>query len=125
MNYNEIARLIMDKRFFAGVRSLCDDETAVVGDECRESYEWDTEEDCSTYYTTGELAGGTCATAIDVSSHDVRELAAEIERVVAEVRDMGYEGVLTVIGGSRVNNDGMFDAGEIRIVDATVLAVIA
>lgn len=123
MNYKDIANLLICKYpgKCAGVRTLCDDEHYNVGDDCRESYEWDTENDCSSYETTGELAGGTCATAIDTSCGDADELAAAIESAVHE--NACHRGDQIVIVGTP-NNDGYFDQDEIRLVDAIVVAVL-
>lgn len=39
----------------------------------RESYTWDSDRDCSTYYTTGETVDGTCATGLYVDARDIDE----------------------------------------------------
>lgn len=128
MNYLEIAKEILENNWIVGVRTLCDDEQYAVGDDCRASYEWDIEEDCSTYHTTGETAVGTCATHIETgffrTDDEAAELAARIEEAVAKNKAYG-KAQQVVIAGHSVNNDGYFDAGEIRIVDAFVVAVIA
>lgn len=127
MDWVAIAQEILDNGYVAGVRSLCDDEDYTVGDECRPSYEWDVENDCSAYYTTGELAGGTCATVVDTSyftSDDyVTELAARLQAVAAENASYGGKRQAIIVG-HRVANDGYFDPDEVRIIDATVLAII-
>lgn len=41
-----------------------------VGDEPRESYDWDHENDVSTYYTDGRTVGGVCAVGIDAQYDD-------------------------------------------------------
>ncbi|WP_019536546.1 hypothetical protein [Paenibacillus ginsengihumi] len=127
MNWQAIAQEILDNGYIAGVRSLCDDEQYEVGDECRPSYEWDLENDCSTYYTTGELAGGTCATIVDTSYFETDDSVAELAARLQEVAktNQAYGGKRqAIIVGHRVNNDGLFDPDEVRIVDATVLAII-
>lgn len=122
-DYKAIAADIVNYNLIAGVRTLREDEQYEVDDECRQSYEWDLENDCSAYFTTGELAGGTCATTIDISSGDIDTIAAEIERIV-EVNKAYADDRQVVIAGKSVNNDGYFDTGEIRIVNAFVLGVI-
>lgn len=107
-NYYEVAKDIVEYNLFAGVRTLREDEQYDVDDECRQSYEWDVENDCSAYFTTGELAGGTCASAIDVSSGDIETIAAEIERVV-EANKAYADDRQAIIAGRSVNNDGYFD----------------
>lgn len=124
--FEDIAKKILAENYYAvGVRALCDDENYSVGDICRNSYEWDFENDCSAYYTTGERANGTCATHIrthDLFEDDVKELAKRIEKAIEKNRVYGSRQVL--IAGDRVNNDGAFDDGEVRIIDAVVIAVL-
>lgn len=126
-NYIEIAKEIIEEGIdFVGVRSLCDDEQYKIGDECRESYEWNFEHDCSTYDldgVDGTKAGGTCATQIKVETDNVAELAKHIEAVVKE--NSGYLGNRqAIIAGHGANNDHTLDPNEIRLTDAYVLAVL-
>ena len=124
--YKGLAKEILDNGWYVGVRSLCPDEQYEVGDECRESYEWDFENDCSTYHTTGETAGGTCATYIDtqffVTDDQVSELAVRIAETIK--KNSIYGGQQVIIAGHSVNNDGAFDSDEVRIVGAWVLAKV-
>lgn len=126
-NYIEIAKEIIEEGIdLVGVRSLCDDEQYKVGDECRESYEWNFEHDCSTYDLDGEegmKAGGTCATQIIVDTEDAEELAKRIEGIVKE--NAAYLGDRqAVIAGHGANIDHTLDPNEIRLLDAYVLAVL-
>lgn len=125
--YLEIAKEILEKRYVVGVRSLCDDEQYEVGDDCRESYEWDFENDCSTYHTTGETAGGTCATAIDtqgfLTDDWAQELAERIKQAI-NANEQYFGDRQAIIAGYRVNNDRCLDPGEIRIREAFVLALV-
>lgn len=128
MDYTEIAKAIIDGRYaHVGVRNLCADEHYEVGDDCRESYEWDFDADCSTYQTTGETANGTCATALDVDGYDedmIDELAAVIADAVAQ-NSRTYGGDRSaIIAGDRKNLDAAVDQGEVRILDAVVIAVL-
>ena len=105
---------------FIGIRALADDETYEVGDACRDSYEWDYENDCSTYYTTGESANGTCAVRVDTDDDDTDEQISE--KINEIVKNMNYVGDYVLIGGDSYNLDGAFDNDqEIRIIDATVI----
>ena len=106
-----------------GVRSLCDDERYVVGDVCRASYEWDLENDCSAYETTGERTMGTCATRIPWDRMaDPAILEATIHAaVVANAKYLGNR--QAVIAGYTEDRDAALDEGEIRIMDPVVLAV--
>ncbi|MDQ0154929.1 hypothetical protein [Robertmurraya andreesenii] len=132
MNYLEAARKIYEEGYrFAGVRSLTDDENYNIGDTCRQSYEWDREEDCSTYYTTGLKAGGTCAIEVrtdyldnDTVEEDIKELAERIEKaVVATDLYMGFTKAI-IAGNSTYTDLDWSDDNEIRIVDAVVIELI-
>lgn len=125
--FRAIAEKVINENLYLGVRSLCDDEHYEVGDICRESYEWDIENDCSAYYTTGQKAGGTCATYVETqyfeTDDEISELAKRIEEAVR--KNAEYGGHTQVLIASRyVNNDGYFDPEEIRLIEAEVLAVI-
>jgi len=128
MDWKALAQEILDNNYIAGVRSLCADEDYEVGDECRPSYEWDIENDCSAYYTTGELAVGTCATHVDTqyfATDDCVSELAERLRAVVETNAKEYRGKRqAIIVGNRTNHDGYFDPEEVRIIDAVVLAII-
>lgn len=126
MDYQDAARIILERGLLAGVRRLYDDEQYKPGDACRESYEWDLENDCSAYHTTGERAGGTCATDIpveDFAQDDVAGLAAAIADAVKRNKTYGGHRQAIIVG-ERANIDYPLDDGEIRIIDAEVLAVI-
>lgn len=129
MKYTELAKKLIDQGWaYIGVRALCPDEEYEIGDTCRESYEWDVEHDCSTYDLhgeDGEKAGGTCCTAAATWSDyidDPAELAERIEKAIQRNRAYGSRQV--IIAGNRVDNDGMLDPGEIRIVDAVVVGIV-
>ncbi|MGG4034187.1 hypothetical protein ABEV74_10890 [Paenibacillus cisolokensis] len=128
MDWKALAKEILDNNYVAGVRNLCDDENYEVGDECRQSYEWDLEYDCSTYYTTGEVAGGTCATNIESNYFKTDDWVSELAerlRAVVEMNAKEYGGKRqAIIVGKQVETDGYFDPEEVRIVDAVVLAII-
>lgn len=125
--YIEIAKKIIEEGIdIVGVRSLCDDEQYKVGDECRESYEWNFEHDCSTFDLdgeNGEKAGGTCATQIRVETDEVEELAQHIAEVVEE-NEIYANLRQAIIAGYGANNDRCLDPNEIRIIDAYVLELI-
>ena len=126
-DFTEIARQIIEKNYWAvGVRSLQADENYEVGDICRESYDWDFEADVSTFHTSGEKAGGTCASHIDnqyfATPDRVSELASRIEQIVNF--NTCYGGQQVIVVGNSTDNDGSLDEGEIRIIDAEVIMVI-
>lgn len=127
MDYLAIAQQMLDENYnVVGVRSVCDDENYAIGDDCRQSYDWDNENDCSTYNTSQVTAGGTCATHIDTqyfaTSDWDYELADRIAKIVGD--NSVYGGQQIIIAGNGVNNDMMLDPGEVRIRNAYVIAVL-
>lgn len=124
-NIEIIAKEIVEKGYnHVGVRSLEEDENYQVGDVCRESYEWDLEHDCSTYYTTGETAGGTCATRVDYDSfyNEEKELIEALKEAIKSNDD--YVGKKVVIAGEYESGFGHGDLDEVRIVDAVVIGFV-
>ena len=115
-------------RFFA-IRSMASDENYNVGDDCRESYDWDPENDCSTYFTSGQTAGGTCGTKVRNDFYFDGSDDEEIENAVSEATDLareyGYELVLIAGDGDECLNHSVDDENEARITDAKVIAKIA
>jgi len=129
MKYIELAKEILSENYSAvGVRGIYEDEQYQVGDDCRESYEWDLANDCSTYYTTGETAGGTCATHIDIQAFDsddeVSELAKRIETMVKQNEEYGALRQVIIAGHDGTNIDASLDYGEVRIYNAFVIATV-
>lgn len=125
--YIELAQKIIDEGIsLLGVRNLCEDEQYKVGDDCRQSYEWDFEHDCSTYDLDGEngkKANGTCATHIPLETENVEELAQVIADKVEENK-MYMNERQALISGYGVNNDSALDTNEIRLTEAFVIAII-
>ncbi|MEO3947642.1 hypothetical protein [Gorillibacterium sp. CAU 1737] len=130
--YEAIAKeIIANKYWHVGVRSLCVDETYAVGDDCRESYEWDFENDCSTFHTSGETADGTCVTRIDTEGfnfyfpeeEDAAALAANIAKAV-ELNSGYINGPQAIIAGSSSRTDGHFDDNEVRLINAHVIGLL-
>ncbi len=130
MTTNEIVDAIiakieeLDTDLLFGIRTLEDDENYKIGDTARNSYEWDVENDCSTYYTTGEECDGTCATGDWIDNWDERE---DIEVKVNEwiKKNYYYSGAKQVLVFGK--NEGSYitrDEGEVRIVDGEVLLYI-
>lgn len=125
MTYIEIAKEALEESFVLGVRGLTKDESYQVGDTVRDSYEWDLENDCSTYHTTGETANGVCCVAVKMDVETAEELVSNIEAAIKEASKYGDVGCDTVlIAGRSVNNDYQMDDGETRIVGAWVEAII-
>lgn len=128
-NYIELAQKIIEEGYeVVGVRNAYDDENYAIGDTCRESYEWDLAEDCSTYHTTGLTAGGTCATQIDVdttyyaTNDHVTELAENIAKIVKQNEVYCGESQIVIAGYDTCTEYDLSDENEVRIVDAEVIA---
>jgi hypothetical protein len=115
---------ILKKYEYVGVRALCDDENYNVGDVCRNSYDWDFENDCSSYKTDGIELYGTCA--IDVHLHEYDLDSWEDIDIINELYTLSpgchkYHGKLVLIGGyNAIWGD---DPNEIIIKDAIVLHI--
>lgn len=127
--YAEIIRKAYEdgKRVFA-VRSLTNDEDYSIGDACRESYDWDFENDCSSYDTNGATAGGTCGVKIRNDFYFDGSDDEEIEVAVSESieKAKGYGRNLAIIAGDLdVGGDYCIDnPDEARITNATVIAMV-
>ena len=116
-------------RFFA-VRGLCEDEQYKVGDDARESQEWDFDVDASSYDTTPLSAGGTCGTKLPLEGEmndieDDKELLAAIEESIAVNKGYG-DGRRVIIAGT---DDvccayPVDDSNEARITNAVVIALV-
>lgn len=133
MTTNELIEIIKAKNAEGynafGIRNICDERFGhlEVGDNVPDSYDWDVENDCSTYHTTGETLNGACAVGINVSTlwldgDDDEELAEIIEEALKESKVYSF-GEAMLIGGQGGCEYGN-DPGEFIIRDAVVLAVI-
>ena len=87
----EIAKKVLnDSNLRFGVRTLDDDEKYKVGDQARESFAWDFENDCSVYDldNNAESAGYTCATGVD-GNQDVdgcADVESDVEALVEAMK---------------------------------------
>ena len=102
-----------------GVRVCTEDENYQVGDTCRDSFDWDYENDVSTYNTDNPISlGGACAVEIiiedDMSDKEIMELIKS--------KTYNYGGGTKVLIGGHESEYGS-DESEIIIVDAEVLKV--
>lgn len=114
---------VLAKYPYIGVRTLTPDEKYAVGDTCRDSYDWDSEWDRSTYETDNPISlGGTCSIGInwDRDWDDQDELETALNDAL-KMSD-AYEGNRKVIIGGKSQSGGN-DPGESIISDAEVLAV--
>lgn len=109
-----------------GVRSI-DTKfyTLSVGDDVPDSYNWDHENDCSTYDTTGETLNGACAIKLkdwDMWLDGDDELAEALKRAIETSKI--YCNDQTLLIGGRYDWEYGEDPDEIIISGAEVLAVI-
>lgn len=127
--YAELIRKAYEdgKRTFA-VRAMTDDENYSVGDDCRESYDWDFENDCSAYVTNGMKAGGTCGVKISSDFYFDGSDDEDVENAVSEAIEKAKEygsNVALIAGDRDVCCDySVDDENEARITNAVVIAVI-
>ena len=120
----EIIEKIMNSNCgYIGIRHLADDEVYKIGDICRNSYDWDYENDCSSYGTDNEIElDGTCTvdTKIELEWDDMEEIEKKLEYAI-ELSEQ-YDGVIAIIGGNRIDYGA--DDNEIIIENATVIDLI-
>lgn len=90
-----------------------------IGNVLPESYDWDFENDVSTYYTTKKTLGGSSALEIRVDDYDTLEEA--IQKCLEGTYE--YEGKdIFIVGGKYVNNGD--DTNEVIIKNATAIGKI-
>mgnify|MGYP007010770073 FL=1 len=122
---NSLIRAIANCNYnYIGIRHLSDDEHYQVGDWCRNSYDWDYEQDCSTYETENPIElPGTCAynTGIDPNWDEPEEIAEKLEKAIEA--SGCYLGDLVIVAGDRMEYGN--DDHEIIIADAVVISILA
>lgn len=100
---------------------------ANVGDVLPESYDWDIEQDCSTYDTTGETLSGTCAVWVNTEwiNYDDEWDSDILKSLEAGLKIAhSYYGDEYVLVGSKEGGEWGNDEREIILEDAQVLAII-
>ena len=121
----ELIRKINKERYtYIGIRHLADDENYQIGDFCRNSYDWNYENDCSSYYTENpEELPGTCAynTNINSSWDDGEEIKGKIITAISE--SDCYSGRIAIIAGKSAEYGN--DQEEIIIENAEVIYLFA
>lgn len=106
---------VLDDSSYFGVRTLAPDEKYEVGDECRESYDWDHESDRSTYETDNPITlDGTCT--IGIKSDPTWDEPEDFELALNDALKLsqGYFGDRRVLVGGAWGNGGE-DEGELII----------
>lgn len=119
-----IKKITEENYKWIGIRHLADDENYTVGDFCRNSYDWDYENDCSSYDTENpEEFPGTCAynTGIDSAWDDDDEIEEKILKAISG--SSCYSGKIAVIAGNRAEYGN--DPEEIVIKNAEVIYLAA
>ena len=105
-----------------GIRGLASDEHYEIGDTCRNSFDWDYENDISSYETENPVElDGTCAvnTQIDTCWDDDDEIIEKIENVISS---FGYTGKIAIIAGN--SSECGADYNEVIIEDAKVIDIL-
>ena len=121
MNIKEAVRTIMDSNYeIIGIRHITSDESYKVGDYARNSYDWDIENDVSSYETDPKELDGTSAYFTDIDTLDDEE---EVEKklLIALEESKVYSGAAILLGGDRY--DWGNDDNEVIIEDAEVLYI--
>lgn len=97
-----------------------------IGEVLDTSYDWDFENDCSSYYTEPIELGGTCVTEIDVRPWRETEesLKDAIEATIKKHRQ-GYDYKYTYLVGAQRTVEGFpTDNGEAILEDAEIIGII-
>ena len=103
---------------YIGIRVCTDDESYKIGETCRNSYDWDYENDCSSYNTDPAELDGTCAIKIDAEDMTIEEVVS-----LAKSMDVNYCGDQVILIGGYEMEYGA-DENEVIIKDAVVLATL-
>ena len=121
----EIIRKITEENYkWIGIRHLAEDENYTVGDFCRNSYDWDYENDRSSYESDEPIElPGTCAynTRIESGWDEDEEIESKIRKSVSE--SACYSGKIAVIAGNSAEYGN--DPEEIIIENAEVIYLAA
>ena len=121
-NISKWVEAIKENKFSSyGIRWIAEDESYNISDIARNSYEWDIENDISTYETDEPVElDGTCAIelVIDRTFDEDDEIAEAIEEVLKNRN--GYYGTPVLLGSDRYEYGN--DNGEIIMEDAKVIA---
>ena len=119
--YEKVLEVIKNSSYeIFGIRHIASDESYIVGDCARNSYDWDIENDVSSYETDSRELDGTSAYFTDIDTLDDEE---EIEKklLIALEKSKVYSGTAVLLGGDRY--DWGNDDNEVIIEDAEVLYI--
>ena len=121
---DEIIKRINSEEFaWIGIRHLSESENYKVGDYCRNSYDWDFDCDCSTYYTDDpQELDGTCAYNTEIYTHLDNSEEIEEKLIKSISRSNCYAGKAVVIAGDYAEYGT--DDNEIIIQNAKVIGIL-
>lgn len=125
LNVKEILQKVNEEGYgVVAIRHLADDEKYSVGDTCRNSFDWNYEEDHSTYEDEEPVElDGTCGLWIrgfeNLDEDEVEEAEALLNKAI-ETASI-YTGKIAVIAGNSYSYGA--DDNEIIIRDAEVIAM--
>ena len=106
---------------FLGIRTLTDDENYKVGDTCRNSYDWDYENDTSSFNTDPIELPGTCSVLVlfdDLDEMTDEEIISKLNKI-----SCNYVGEQAILIGGNAAEYGA-DENEIIIEDAEVIMIL-
>ena len=111
----------LDKYETIGIRAVPPEQEGEygIGDILPESYDWDFENDISTYYTTGETLGGSSALMVKIEDGETLEEA--IQKALEGTYEYSGKDIF-IVGGDFVNMGD--DTNEVIIKNATAIGKI-
>lgn len=127
MNAQKFMELKENYRYI-GFRGLAEDESYTVGDTLRKSFNWDYENDITTYGDDEEQQlSGTCTLGMPefvefYGDEDEYEEFAELYEALLERTKNAYGGNIVLVAGSGMEHGE--DEGEMIIEDAVVVEVL-
>lgn len=114
---------VLKKYNYVGIRTLTKNETYKIGDACRPSYDWNFEDDCSTYDTDNpaQLSGTSCIDVCiddyDIDDWDENELIVDLYETIY---NYGNGPKVLIAGDYATHGD---DDAEIIISNAIVIHI--
>ena len=122
LNIKEILQKVNENGYgVVAIRHLSDDEEYRVGDTCRNSYDWNYDEDHSTYEDEEPVElDGTCGLFENLDEDEVEEAESLLNRAV-EAASI-YTGKIAIIAGDSYSYGA--DDSEVIIKDAEVICIL-
>lgn len=124
MTVQDLLRKITEEGYsVVAIRRLSEDEDYSVGDICRDSFDWDYENDRSSYNTENPVElNGTCGYSVfDLCNLDEEEVEKAEELLIDALKESDtYGGKPVIIAGNRYEYGN--DENEVIIAYAEVIA---